>query len=1172
MKIPDSPQVKRTSEGPTSGIFRRTWEQVTLPADSVTSLEDRRQARLMASFMLTLTLLTVTGVVSGLVSEPTLDAALSTQILLAFVCAGAYVISRSRYFPWASVLAVSSIGAFPFGLFIVSGDYSDLNTIRALLWSLIALLLANIFFHIRGIIISLGIMLLALIALAVFIPEVTFEKLFVILTFAFITGVLSLVNLAYRSQLEASRQAELTNANRELQSLATFLETRVANRTQDLALAADVGRTISQVRELDLLLADAVKLIRARFELYYVQIYLTDSSEGNLVLRVGTGTVGKELVSRGHQLRFGSGSINGLAAGDKRAVVVPDTAASPIFRPNQLLPDTRSEIAVPLLIGERVVGVLDLQSARVRSLNNDNVAAFEILAGQLAVAIENAALFSERSRAENELLRFRLGIERSSHAVFLTEIDGTIVYVNPAFEKMYGYSKEEAVGQTPRILKSGALSKEVYQYFWNSLLAKNVVSGEIVNKTKQGKLIHVDGSNNPIINEEGEIVGFLGLHSDITQRKQAEQELHLLGSVAEQTLEGLMVTDLEGVVQFVNASWSRMHGYDSQELLGKHLSMFHTQQQMQEEMQPLNIQATRTGGNQGEVGHLRKDGSTFLTWTTTGLLKDANNKPAGLVISAQDITESKRAEDALARRAAELGAVADVSTAVASTSDTQELLQIAADYTKASFDLYHTHIYLIDEHENELVLAAGAGEVGRRMVMEGRRISLFREQSLVSRAARNRVGVIVNNVKAEPGFLPHPLLPDTASEMAVPLIAGDQLLGVLDVQSDQVDRFTGEDVNIQATLAAQIAVALQNASRHQQTQAALDELNALQRAVTREGWQAFMTAKEHPIIGFLADQTAVRPIPHSMASTNGQNTADDGLTTLEKVNFLDESAVVAPLAVRGEIVGGLGVRVPAEQLISAEDHDLLQSISRQVAQALERARLAEQTGQALSATEEHARRLAMLNRMSEQLNRAPSFEDIFDIAVEQIANMLMADQVTLAMVTRDGDAVQVMARHGESGDYLVGDLIPIAPDSSFVRAITDAGVVVLPGSSEERTSAIRSLIMAPLSGEKKIIGTINIGSKKPQAFSTSDNNLVLQIAAILGATIERRLLAEQAQARAERERILQAITARVSGSADVDTVMRTAVEEIGRALGRRAFVYLGDRKTVSQPSGPENGA
>lgn len=181
------------------------------------------------------------------------------------------------------------------------------------------------------------------------------------------------------------------------------LEGRVAERTQSLELAAEVGRSVSQVRALDVMLKDAAELIRSRFDLYYVQVYLTDPSQTNLILQSGTGTVGAELVERGHHLPLNTGSINGRAAVEKRSIVVADSAASLTFRPNPLLPETRSEMAVPLLIGEKVVGVLDLQSRKAGALNQDILTAFEALAGQLAIAIQNATFLAETQQARAEV-------------------------------------------------------------------------------------------------------------------------------------------------------------------------------------------------------------------------------------------------------------------------------------------------------------------------------------------------------------------------------------------------------------------------------------------------------------------------------------------------------------------------------------------------------------------------------------------------------------------------------------------------------------------------------------------------------------------------------------------------------------------------------------------------
>jgi putative methionine-R-sulfoxide reductase with GAF domain len=174
-------------------------------------------------------------------------------------------------------------------------------------------------------------------------------------------------------------------------------------------------------------------------------------------------------------------------------------------------------------------------------------------------------------------------------------------------------------------------------------------------------------------------------------------------------------------------------------------------------------------------------------------------------------------EQRVAARTQDLATVAEVGTATATILESKRLLQEVVDLTKERFNLYHSHIYLLDEKGENLVLTAGAGEPGRIMVAEGRSIPLSREQSLVARAAREHKGVTVNDVTQAPDFLPNPLLPDTRSELAVPMIVAGTVLGVFDIQSDQVGRFTDSDINIQTTLAAQLATSIQNVRSFEQS-------------------------------------------------------------------------------------------------------------------------------------------------------------------------------------------------------------------------------------------------------------------------------------------------------------------------------------------------------------------
>jgi signal transduction histidine kinase len=191
--------------------------------------------------------------------------------------------------------------------------------------------------------------------------------------------------------------------------------------------------------------------------------------------------------------------------------------------------------------------------------------------------------------------------------------------------------------------------------------------------------------------------------------------------------------------------------------------------------------------------------------------------------------ETLRLTEEIQKRAAELETVAKLSTTASTVLNPDELLQSVVDLTKERFGLYHAHIYLANDAWNTLLLSSGAGEIGQAMVAEQHAIPFDAEKSVVSRCHRERQAIIVNDVQAAPDYLPNPLLPNTRSEMAVPMIVGDKVLGVFDVQSEKVNHFTAEDANIYTTLTSQVGVALQNARLYAEQSATLAQLRELDR-------------------------------------------------------------------------------------------------------------------------------------------------------------------------------------------------------------------------------------------------------------------------------------------------------------------------------------------------------
>ncbi len=138
-------------------------------------------------------------------------------------------------------------------------------------------------------------------------------------------------------------------------------------------------------------------------------------------------------------------------------------------------------------------------------------------------------LFSKTTQHKEELTelaKLRNAMKGSNDAIFLTDKEGIITHINPGFTKIYGYTSEEVVGKvTPRIIKSGTISVEHYKQFWDVLIKKEEIRGEIKNKRKDGTIIDVEGSANAILDENGNIIGYLGIQRDITDRKKAEKKL-----------------------------------------------------------------------------------------------------------------------------------------------------------------------------------------------------------------------------------------------------------------------------------------------------------------------------------------------------------------------------------------------------------------------------------------------------------------------------------------------------------------------------------------------------------------------------------------------------------------------------------------------------------------------
>ncbi|MBP7694605.1 MAG: GAF domain-containing protein [Anaerolineales bacterium] len=198
--------------------------------------------------------------------------------------------------------------------------------------------------------------------------------------------------------------AERRRVEAELRGLYANMEKDVEEKTRAQSVILSVSRRLATVLEPQQLLVDVVEQVREAFQYYHVQIYLYDNRRENLVMVGGTGEAGQQMLTRGHQLSAGRGLV-GRAAAAAQAVIVPDTTQDPGWLPNPLLPETRAEVAVPIIAGSQVLGVLDVQHHVAGGLGQRDADLLLAVANQVGVALQNAWSYeAARRQAQSEAL------------------------------------------------------------------------------------------------------------------------------------------------------------------------------------------------------------------------------------------------------------------------------------------------------------------------------------------------------------------------------------------------------------------------------------------------------------------------------------------------------------------------------------------------------------------------------------------------------------------------------------------------------------------------------------------------------------------------------------------------------------------------------------------------
>lgn len=378
--------------------IRDTWQELTLPHPSIKDIREYRKAQLLSTLTLTLAIFLVVAILFG----PT---SIGIFGVLAVLTVSSYLFSRSIYYQFGAYLFTFSYTAVGFAT-IYSGSASSIES--AISTSvLVSVVLSSILLSRRSFI------LLVVLAVAATFSAPLYSKIPVSPTDSVgrTAGILLVVGSllyginVFRENLEKEQFEEIKDANRKLEDLTSSLEERIRDRTKELEQVtqqteqrasrlqaiSDISQEIvsSITQKPDEVLGRITQIISKKLDYYHVGIFLLDKDEEYAILRAANSRGGQKMLARRHQLKVGGTGIVGYVAQSGRPRIALDTTTDVIFFNNPDLPETRSEISLPLKYGNKIIGVLDVQSSSPNAFKDEDVDTLSALANQIGIVIKD---------------------------------------------------------------------------------------------------------------------------------------------------------------------------------------------------------------------------------------------------------------------------------------------------------------------------------------------------------------------------------------------------------------------------------------------------------------------------------------------------------------------------------------------------------------------------------------------------------------------------------------------------------------------------------------------------------------------------------------------------------------------------------------------------------------
>jgi GAF domain-containing protein len=355
--------------------------------------------------------------------------------------------------------------------------------------------------------------------------------------------------------------------------------------------------------------------------------------------------------------------------------------------------------------------------------------------------------------------------------------------------------------------------------------------------------------------------------------------------------------------------------------------------------------------------------------------------------------ELEEANRQIARRAAQLKTITELSEAIADVQDLNELLPAVTRLISEQFGFYHVGIFLVDRDREYAVLQAANSEGGERMLRRAHRLRL--SVGVVGFCAQTGQPRIALDVGTDAVFFNNPDLPETHSEVALPLEARGETIGVLDVQSTETGAFSAEDLQVLTALANQVSIALENARLLTEARAAYTQMQEVYNEFTRVEWSRAIAQTRQA--GFRYQAGRIELLENPMEDPEVISAVEAGEVVVEQSNGSAERRPVlaVPVKLRGEIIGVLHVESsdPVRQW-QDEEVSLIQAVAERVALAMENARLFQDARR-------RAAKERLISEATSRISNAFNVENILQATAEELERVLGGSEISIQFQSRE---------------------------------------------------------------------------------------------------------------------------------------------------------------------------